>query len=379
MSEIKIGRVASSNPTGLSAVKGFNRPAGNSMADIFKAQGVDPDALKKSLTPKLQEQTGRDLLNKQITARMGQKSEFGGKTVKVGDKYVAQTAAETKAAADAVKAGKQTKAQIEQALSKPTQITAEGIDASLGIGKQAKSAQESAGVFVKKEIEQALSKPTQITAEGIDAALGIAGATKSAEESAQVFIENGVGEVAKKKGLFGRIGDALKGAGEKIANFAKSKGGKCALIALGIAALAGLGYGLYKLLSKNKGDKVADTPDADPNKSTTPVAPTKPDEPTEPTTPVAPTEPDEPTEPEEDPNVHTVVKGDCVWNIAKAHLERIHKDDKEYKVTNKEILEHTNELMKWNNLHYEADNYRVLIYPGDKIRLTAPEEEKEEK
>ena len=68
---------------------------------------------------------------------------------------------------------------------------------------------------------------------------------------------------------------------------------------------------------------------------------------------------------------HTVVRGDNVWNIAKAHLKEMHKDDPNYKPSNAEILQHTKELMAANKLHYEADNYRVIIRPGDKLKLTA--------
>lgn len=73
----------------------------------------------------------------------------------------------------------------------------------------------------------------------------------------------------------------------------------------------------------------------------------------------------------EAPKEHIVVKGDNVWNIAKAHLKEMHKDDPTYKPTNAEILKHTKELMGINNLHFEADNYRVMIHPGDKLKLVA--------
>ncbi len=68
-------------------------------------------------------------------------------------------------------------------------------------------------------------------------------------------------------------------------------------------------------------------------------------------------------------NEYEVVEGDCVWNIAKAHLKELNKDKADYTPSNVEILRHTKELMKINYLHYEADNYVVIIQPGQKIKL----------
>ena len=80
--------------------------------------------------------------------------------------------------------------------------------------------------------------------------------------------------------------------------------------------------------------------------------------------------PDDKVEPKE-AKEYTVVKGDNVWNIAKAHLKEMHKDDPNYKPSNAEIAVHTKELMAANKLHYEADNYHVMIRPGDKLKLVA--------
>ncbi len=66
---------------------------------------------------------------------------------------------------------------------------------------------------------------------------------------------------------------------------------------------------------------------------------------------------------------YEVVKGDCVWNIAKAHLKELNKDKADYTPSNVEILRHTKELMEINDLHYEADNYVVIIEPGQKLKL----------
>ena len=70
-------------------------------------------------------------------------------------------------------------------------------------------------------------------------------------------------------------------------------------------------------------------------------------------------------------DTYDVVKGDCVWNIAKAHLKALHKDKTGYEPTDIEILNHTKELMDKNNLHYENDNCHVLIKPGDKLDIKA--------
>ena len=483
MSEIRIGRVAPENPTGLKPVKGYNRAAGQSMAEIFEANGVDPKALKRNLTPKLQDVSGRDLLNQQITAKGGNRPQFGGKTVKVGDQFVSQTAQETKAIAEVSQKGRQVKAQVEQALSQPTVITANGIDANLGIGREVKSAQgamgtfikndvekalsqptvisadaiekqlgigrevksaqESIGAFVKNDVEKALSKPTVISADGINAGLGIGKPVKSAQASMGVFIKNDIENLTKDAGKItaegiekqlglGKIplsaGESAEvfrqsGLGEvveetttkpgfwgKIGNFFKSKGGKIALIGLAVAAVAAIGYGIFKSCSSDKSTAVGKTDETNPNpapnkpeeKDSTNVA-TKPEE-KEDTTNVAPLpaendddikpigiNPAVPDKPEkvdedknpapnanEDPNFYTVKDGDCVWNIAKAHLKDIHKDEDNYKVTNKETAKHTKEIMKWNKLHFEADGYHVMIHTGDVLRLTAPEEEEQQ-
>lgn len=67
------------------------------------------------------------------------------------------------------------------------------------------------------------------------------------------------------------------------------------------------------------------------------------------------------------PTVHTVVKGDNVWNIAKKHLQDINGK----KPTNAEILKHTKELMEINGLEFEPDGKRVMIRPNDELKLIA--------
>ena len=111
-----------------------------------------------------------------------------------------------------------------------------------------------------------------------------------------------------------------------------------------------------------------------PVEPTEPEQPEQPEEPEEPVAPVEPTEPEQPATPAEDENIYTVVKGDCVWNIAKDHLIKLHEGEAGYTPTDAEIQKHTNELMDYNpQLHWESDHYHVLIRPGDKISLVKKE------
>ena len=219
-------------------------------------------------------------------------------------------------------------------------------------------------------------------------------------------------EEIKKPGFWGKVGDFFKGVGQKIKNLPWGKIAKGAAIA---ALVIGAGVLLYNLFKKddkkqdaNLNDQVTNEPQApaapaepekpaepeepaapadpeDPAAPAAPVAPADPEEPAEPeeptapaaptepeepAAPAAPAEPEEPAQPAEDENVYTVVKGDNVWNIAKAHLIKLHEGEDGYKPTNAEIRKHTDELLEYNNLHYEPDNYVVIIRPGDKIKLT---------
>lgn len=71
---------------------------------------------------------------------------------------------------------------------------------------------------------------------------------------------------------------------------------------------------------------------------------------------------------ETEKDVHSVKRGDNVWNIAKKHLKDLNNGDKP---TNAEILKHTKEIMEWNNLEFEADGKLVIIKPGQELKLTA--------
>ncbi len=194
--------------------------------------------------------------------------------------------------------------------------------------------------------------------------------------------------------------------GSKITKLLKGKKGKAGLIA---AAVLAVGAGITALVKSGKKDdtapvnenlelvtdpeniigpvlpeeEAADTTGTTDTTDTTVVIPPAGSDTTEVTSPdgadttkTAPTEevPEQLIIPGADgapSDLYTVVKGDNVWNIAKAHLKELHKDVEGYKPTNLEILNHTKEIMELNGLKYEADGYRVLIYPEDKLKLSA--------
>ena len=220
------------------------------------------------------------------------------------------------------------------------------------------------------------------------------------------------------KGMGGKIKNGLKAAPSKVGRFFKGKGGKWALVGLAAAAVTAAGVGIYKAVKGNSDNKAQETEGAD--KANKPAQPEKPqakpaEEPPEedPAKDEAPTKTDnKPTdktssdkkagsttgsaaaattgstqdpdktdktdkadkaktktddETPDVPTVHTVVKGDNVWNIAKKHLQDINGK----KPTNAEILKHTKELMEINGLEFEPDGKRVMIRPNDELKLIA--------
>lgn len=220
------------------------------------------------------------------------------------------------------------------------------------------------------------------------------------------------------KGMGGKIKNGLKAAPSKVGRFFKGKGGKWALVGLAAAAVTAAGVGIYKAVKGNSDNKAQETEGAD--KANKPAQPEKPQaKPTEEPPEEEPAKDEDPTktdnkptdkpssgkkagsttgsaaaattgsaqdpdktdktdkadkaktktddETPDVPTVHTVVKGDNVWNIAKKHLQDINGK----KPTNAEILKHTKELMEINGLEFEPDGKRVMIRPNDELKLIA--------
>lgn len=220
------------------------------------------------------------------------------------------------------------------------------------------------------------------------------------------------------KGMGGKIKNGLKAAPSKVGRFFKGKGGKWALVGLAAAAVTAAGVGIYKAVKGNSDNKAQETEGAD--NANKPAQPEKPQaKPTEEPPEEDPAKDEDPTktdnkptdrtssgkkagsttgsaaaattgsaqdpdktdktdkadkaktktddETPDVPTVHTVVKGDNVWNIAKKHLQDINGK----KPTNAEILKHTKELMEINGLEFEPDGKRVMIRPNDELKLIA--------
>ena len=220
------------------------------------------------------------------------------------------------------------------------------------------------------------------------------------------------------KGMGGKIKNGLKAAPSKVGRFFKGKGGKWALVGLAAAAVTAAGIGIYKAVKGNSDNKTQETEGAD--KANKPAQPEKPQaKPTEEPPEEDPAKDEDQTktdnkptdktssgkkagsttgsaaaattgsaqdpdktdktdkadkaktktddETPDVPTVHTVVKGDNVWNIAKKHLQDINGK----KPTNAEILKHTKELMEINGLEFEPDGKRVMIRPNDELKLIA--------
>ena len=341
-------------------------------------------------------------LNERITAQMGNKSKYGGKTVKVGDKYVAQSQLET--AKQSIqqeyirKIGQIEKQHTQRVLQRKTSLSPSIIDNNLGLDRTPKSAQESMGVFVKREVEQALSQKTPLNPSIIDNNLGLDRTPKSVQESASAFIEHGLTDTEKAlekttkeskgilgsiKGLFGKAKNVISNGLNKFKAFSKTPKGKWTFA---ITALIIAGTALYAYVANRFSDKNNPAPTNGPDRIFMPKLVDETKEDTDIETDKTEKIRKEAEEKEEADKVakanenkrepekvsgdeYEVVDGDCVWNIAKAHLKELNNDIENYVPSNVDILRHTKKLMEINDLHYEADNYVVIIQPGQKLKL----------
>ncbi len=201
----------------------------------------------------------------------------------------------------------------------------------------------------------------------------------------------------KPKGFFGNIKNAVKG-----------KKGKAALVAAGIAVVAGA-IALFNGKDDNKVKKeepvkpiVEEPVTEEISEQQEVIEPEKENQPENladvtQTMPVAPVEEaaqpenesqlenladvtqtmpaasvEEAAQPESEQTAngeYEVKKGDSVWKIAEQNLKDLHKDEPDYVPTDKEILMETRRIMKNNNLKLEEDKYHVLIKPGDILNL----------
>ena len=279
MSNIRISHLAQ-NPTDLTPVAGYNKPATNTIDDFARKQGItftgQQDALgkleqslaknkelaekfkgtrwekyykaqaeklekelaqQKAVAPVQTAKPFNQSLNERITAQMGNKPQYGGKTVKIGDQYVAQSAQDTRELAELNKAlDSRDAAQAAQKAQQAEQAWQQYANAP-------KSPQTYDGVFkyrqAEKEAQDAIARgfkpqpgipavpsttyrpqggavttgsnlptpqgstvhtvyqPPKISAETIDTGLGIGQGAKSAEESAKIFAANGSNPVAR--------------------------------------------------------------------------------------------------------------------------------------------------------------------------------------
>lgn len=204
-----------------------------------------------------------------------------------------------------------------------------------------------------------------------------------------------------------------KGFMNSVKNAVKGKKGK---IALAAGALAVIGAGAYALFG-GKGDEKVETPDAEspvPVKTTEKPQQEKTQQESKPVAPsdsileegdVAPVVPapvgetEEPKDTEKTEKEETVVpaddateteeaeegseqlnkkeyivkKGDSFWKLAEKYLIDAHKDEPNYKPTNKEIYDLTMKFLKDNNYKLDENNYypNPMLHPGDKLNLAA--------
>jgi len=209
-------------------------------------------------------------LNERITSHMGNKSYYGGKTVKSGGQYISVS-------------GEQIGARVQRrALQQNKSVLDRFGGKTVKVGDQyvAQSQYETArqcinnetarkiGQVQKNYVENALSRKTSLNPYVIDHNLGLDRAAKSAQESASAFVEHGLTNTEKAlggttkskglwdsvKGLFGKAKNALKTGLTKFKAFAKTPKGKwsLAIAAVVIAGTTLFGYVANRFSAKNR-------------------------------------------------------------------------------------------------------------------------------
>ena len=157
----------------------------------------------------------------------------------------------------------------------------------------------------------------------------------------------------------------------KLSKF-KGKKGKFGAILAGIALVgAAIAYVVNKASDKvdkagDKVDKAKDVKAEKPVENTTQIEETP--EIVE-QIPVAPVE--APVQEENDGDVVTVKPGDTVWDLCEQKLKECGNGNP----TAKQIRELVDKVMadEDNKLHWESDNYTVIIEPGQEIKIRKPE------
>ena len=150
----------------------------------------------------------------------------------------------------------------------------------------------------------------------------------------------------------------------KLSKF-KGKKGKFGAILAGIALVgAAIAYVVNK--ASDKVDKAKDVKAEKPVENTTQIEETP--EIVE-QIPVAPVETSAPKE--SDSDVVTVKPGDTVWDLCEQKLKEWGNGNP----TAKQIRELVDKVMadEGNKLHWESDNYTVIIEPGQEIKIRKPE------
>lgn len=342
------------------------------LADVRKARELAQKKVRKVTTsPKAAEAAASDFrqaLNERITSKET-RPYYGGKTIKSGGQFVSVS-------------GEQIEARVQRRASQVRTLGKGNVtifDASKGLYVPASPAEA-------KLIETS-NKNLGSTADIVKQEL-----TKT--EKSLVETNKPKGLSASIKGLFGKAKNTLAGGWTKFKAFTKTPKGKWSLA---IAAVVITGTALFGYVANRFSEKNRPTPTDGPDKINMPkwVEPTtgddanevnetekadksdKTDETKVPATESEKKEADKAAQANKDKrepdkvsgDEYEVVEGDCVWNIAKAHLKELNKDKADYTPSNVEILRHTNELLKINDLHYETDNYVVIIQPGQKIKL----------